>query len=221
MSTQSHLSSPTVTTLLDQLFTQAEIIKNPILEATPLAERKRLMQTKTGYQALYSELKDLPLPVSRQTGLLIHMLTRATGARSIVEFGTSFGVSTLYLATALADLGGAGKIITTEFEPGKVARARETFRQAGLDHLIDVREGDALQTLRKDLPDTIDLLVLDGAKGLYTDILDLLEPRLRPGALIIADDADVAPDYLSRLHAGDSPYLSLPFASDIEISMHL
>ena len=80
--------------------------------------------------------------------------------------------------------------------------------------------GDALQTLASDLPARIDLLLLDGAKALYPDILATVESRLRPGALIVADNADDSPEYWrARLPAAG--YLSVPFAEDVELSMRL
>ena len=66
---------------------------------------------------------------------------------------------------------------------------------------MEIREGDALETLSVDLPETIDLVLLDGAKSLYPEILSLLESRLKPGALIVADNADMSPDYLKRVRA--------------------
>lgn len=86
---------------------------------------------------------------------------------------------------------------------------------------MEFREGDALHTLRVDLPDTVDLVLLDGAKALYPDILRLLEERLRPGAFIVADNADDSPDYLALVRAPGGPYLSIPFAQDVELSMHI
>jgi predicted O-methyltransferase YrrM len=148
------------------------------------------------------------------------MLARSSGARDIVEFGTSFGISTLHLAAALRDNGG-GNLITSEFEPSKVARARDHLTAGGLVDLVDIREGDALQTLGVNLPDTIDLVLLDGAKALYPEILSLVESRLRPGALIVADNADHSPDYLARVRSPGSGYLSTPFAEDVELSMRL
>jgi predicted O-methyltransferase YrrM len=183
-------------------------------------DRSRLMSSTTEYRTLYAALGDKALAVSRETGILLYMLARATHARSIVEFGTSFGVSTLHLAAALRDNGG-GRLITSEFEPGKAARARATFAEADLTDLIELREGDALQTLARDLPDSIDLVLLDGAKGLYPAVLDLLESRLRPGALILADNAAWAPDYLARVRDPARGYLSVPFASDVEMSLRL
>jgi predicted O-methyltransferase YrrM len=146
------------------------------------------------------------------------MLARSSRARTIVEFGTSFGISTLHLAAALRDNGG-GRLITSEFEPSKLVRARANLTAAGLIDLVEIREGDALETLSTDLPETIDLLFLDGAKALYRDILELVEDRLRPGALIVADNADLCPEYLARVRSPAAGYLSTPFEEDIELSM--
>jgi predicted O-methyltransferase YrrM len=165
-------------------------------------------------------MKDFHLAVSPETGVLLYMLARATGARAIVEFGTSFGVSTLHLAAALKDNGG-GRLIGSELEPSKVLRARENLESAGLFDLVEIREGDALETLARDLPDTIDLVLLDGAKPLYPAILSLLEKRLRIGALIVADNADWCPDYLARVRSPAGGYLSVPFAADVELSMRV
>jgi len=183
-------------------------------------ERTRLMRSKTDYLEFYGRLKDLPLPVSRQTGALLYMLARGCGARTIVEFGTSFGISTLHLAAALRDNGG-GHLITTEFEPSKVARARDNLTAGGLIDLVEIREGDALQTLSVDLPEAVDLLLLDGAKALYPEILSLVETRLRPGAFIIADNADYSPEYLARVRSPASGYLCTPFGEDVELSMRI
>lgn len=206
--------------LLDRLFDEADAATSPALAELSHAERDRLMHSKTEYLDFYSRMKDLWLPVSRQTGELLYILARSSGARTIVEFGTSFGLSTLYLAAALRDNGG-GQLITSEFEPSKIARARQNLADAGLIDLVEIREGDALTTLSMDLPESIDLLLLDGAKPLYPEVLSLVESRLRPGALVVADDADHCPDYLDRVRSTSGGYLSTPFADDIELSMRL
>jgi predicted O-methyltransferase YrrM len=208
---------------LDRLFEEAAETSpatSPAVAALPRQERERLMRSKTEYLDYYGRMKDLALPVSRETGTLLYMLARSCGARAIVEFGTSFGISTLHLAAALRDNGG-GRLITTEFEPSKVVRARENLTAGGLIDLVEIREGDALQTLGVDLPETIDLLLLDGAKALYPEILSLVESRLRPGALIVADNADYSPDYLAHVRSPANGYLSTPFAEDVELSMRL
>jgi predicted O-methyltransferase YrrM len=213
------LTSPQVVTVLDRLFGEADA-SEAALQDVAQSDAGRLMTDKTGYRRLYSMMRNIPLPVSRETGILLYMLARSSGARSILEFGTSYGVSTIYLAAALRDNGG-GLIITTEFESSKVARAREHLSAAGLMDLVEIREGDALETLSHDLPTTLDLVLLDGAKGLYTDILDRIEDRLRPGSLVLADDVHHAQDYLRRIHADERSYLSVSLAGDVELSTRL
>jgi predicted O-methyltransferase YrrM len=217
------LITPPVASLLDGLFEEAAAASprtSPELATLSPEDLARLMRSKTGYLDFYGRLKDLPLPVSRETGTLLYMLARSTRAQTVVEFGTSFGISTLYLAAALRDNGG-GRLVTTEFEASKVARARENLAAGGLLDLVENRQGDALKTLGTGLPETIDLLLLDGAKGLYLDVLTLVEHRLRPGALIVADNADYSPDYLERVRSANGGYLSTPFSEDIELSMRL
>ncbi|TWB94864.1 putative O-methyltransferase YrrM [Bradyrhizobium macuxiense] len=217
------LTSPRLAGLLDRLFAQASAaVEDTRLAVADLSdeERMRLMQSRTDYRALYGRFKNAPLAVSRETGALLYMLARGTRARNIVEFGTSFGISTLHLAAALRDNGG-GRLITSEFEQSKVARARDNLVAGGLDDLVEIREGDALETLRTGLPDTIDLVLLDGAKALYPDILDLVESRLKPGAFVVADNADYSPDYLARVRSPANGYMSVPFGEDVELSMRL
>ncbi|WP_116089623.1 O-methyltransferase [Sphingomonas crusticola] len=216
------LTTASLTTVLDGLIDadRSWRLDIPAVDSMSPEERQRLMQSKTEYRELYSLLKDAPLAVSRETAILLYMLARSMRARNVVEFGTSFGVSTLHLAAALRDNGG-GRLITSEFEPSKIASARANLTAAGLVDLVEFREGDALETLAVDLPDTVDLLLLDGAKGLYPDILELVERRLRPGALIVADNADYSPDYLAQVRAPERGYLSVPFAADVELSIRL
>lgn len=218
------LTTAPLAPLLDRMFAEAEAPASPQVRAalaqlTP-EERRRLSAStdEPDYRTFYGLAREDYLAVSRDTARLLYMLVRAAGARSIVEFGTSFGISTLHLAAGLRDNGG-GRIITTEFEPSKAARARENFTAGGLADLIELREGDALRTLARDLPGRIDLVLLDGAKGLYPTVLALLEEHLKPGALIVADNADRSPDYLRRVRSAADGYTSVPFAEDVELSM--
>jgi len=217
------LTTAPLAPLLNRLFAEAEKATpatSPIVNSVSAEERARLMRSKTEYLDFYGRLKDLPLPISRETGTLLYMLARSGRAQTIVEFGTSFGISTLHLAAALHDNGG-GRLITTEFEPSKVARARANLTAGSVIDLVEIRVGDALKTLSVDLPETVDLLLLDGHKALYPEILDLVEKRLRPGAFIIADNADYCPDYLARVRSPANGYLSTPFGGDVEVSMRL
>jgi len=218
------LTTAPLAPLLDRMFAEAEAPASPQVRAalaqlTP-EERRRLSAStdEADYRKFYGLARDDYLAVSRDTARLLYMLVRAASARSIVEFGTSFGVSTLHLAAGLRDNGG-GRIITTEFEPSKAERAEENFAAGGLADLIELRQGDALQTLARDLPGQIDLVLLDGAKGLYPALLALVEEHLKPGALVIADNADRSPDYLRRVRSAADGYTSVPFAEDVELSM--
>jgi predicted O-methyltransferase YrrM len=171
------LTTAPLAPLLNRLFEEADAAEPDIDAAfADLSdeEQTRMFRSKTDYGVLYRRMKNLPLAVSRETGVLLYMLARSTKARTIVEFGTSFGISTLHLAAALRDNGG-GRLITTEFEPSKAARARDNLKAGGVMDLVEIREGDALETLSHDLPETIDLVLLDGAKALYPEILRLVE----------------------------------------------
>ena len=218
------LLTPPLAPLLTRLFAEAEAADAPLrqqLSQSSLEERAALMQrAQTDYRGFYGLTKEMYLPVSAETGRLLYLLVRATKARAIVEFGTSFGLSTLHLAAGLKDNGG-GRVIGSEFESGKVVRARENLSAAGLAEFAEIRAGDALESLAHDLPQAVDLLLLDGAKVLYPQVLSLLEPRLRPGALVLADNADHNPEFLAYVRKPENGYLSVPFAEDVELFMKL
>jgi predicted O-methyltransferase YrrM len=116
----------------------------------------------------------------------LYLTGRALGAKTIVEFGTSFGISTIYLAAAVRDNGG-GTVIGSEIEASKHARAEAHLQEAGLSDIADIRLGDALETLRQ-LPQPVDMVLLDGWKELYLPVLGLVRPRLRRGAVVLADN---------------------------------
>ena len=96
------LYSPHVAGVLNRLFNESDA-SEPAREAIAQSDVARLLQSRTGYREFYGRMKDIPLPVSRETGYLLYMLARSTRARHVLEFGTSFGVSTIYLAAALRD----------------------------------------------------------------------------------------------------------------------
>jgi predicted O-methyltransferase YrrM len=213
------LMTPPLAPLLAQLLIDAQATTAKLFQQLS-PEQIEAFKGKGDYRELYGQMKDYHLAVSKDTGALLYMLARSTKARSIVEFGTSFGVSTLHLAAALKDNGG-GRVITTEFEPSKIVRARENIRAANLSDYVEIREGDAMETLAHALPDTIDLVLLDGAKSLYPRVLSLLEPHIRVGAFIIADNADWNPDYMAKVRSPTAGYLSVPFGGEVEVSMKL
>jgi predicted O-methyltransferase YrrM len=165
------------------------------------------------------------LPISRDVGRFLYGVARSISAKHIVEFGTSYGVSTIYFAAALRDSGG-GLVIGSELESSKVAKATQNLAEAGLSQFVEIRAGDALQTLR-DTGGTIDLLFLDGWKELYLDVLHLAEGSLRQGSVVLADDLDIAPDQLApyldyvRNPANGFVSVTLPLGDGIEYSVKL
>ena len=157
------------------------------------------------------------MAVSPRTGTLLYLLARTRRARAVVEFGTSFGISILHLAAAVKDNGG-GVVIGTEYEPGKVEATRRSVAAAGLGEIVEVRAGDARETLGRDLPDALDLVFLDGAKQMYREVLEMLEPRLAPGAIVVADNASRGVGYLDHVRSADR-YLSADVGGDVEVSL--
>ena len=164
------------------------------------------------------------LPVTPDAGRLLYALVRAGRPATVVEFGMSLGISALHLAAAVRDNGG-GRVITTELSAAKVAAATATFVETGLDDVITVLAGDALETLRE-LDGAVDFVLLDGWKELYLPVLKLLEPRLSAGSLVVADNtsmADLAP-YLDHVRDPANGYVSVSFpardSDSMEISCH-
>ena len=162
------------------------------------------------------------MAVAPEVGRLIYLLVRSHRPALVVEFGTSFGLSAIHIAAALRD-NRFGHLITTEQSAAKVSRAGVNLERAGLSDLVEIRQGDAFQTLAG--VREIDLLLLDGWKPLYLPLLKQLEPALSPGCLIIADDvislsAKVAP-YLAYVRAATNGYVSceIPLDDGLELSI--
>jgi predicted O-methyltransferase YrrM len=140
--------------------------------------------------------QDLYIPISADAGRLLYALVRAIRPQTVVEFGTSFGISTIYLAAAVAD-NGTGHVYTTELSSKKIAAAQANLKEAGIAEPVTILEGDALHTLA-DVAGPVGFVLLDGWKDLCLPVLRLLEPRLASGALVAADDIT---------HAGMAAYL--------------
>lgn len=184
--TRNSLRHEPARSTLERLHAQARQDRFKFLRIAPRVIAGRLTGKSFSQQITPELMKDVFIPISREQGEFLYLTARAIGARNIVEFGTSFGISTIYLAAAVKDNGG-GRVIGSEIEPGKHARARQHLDEAGVSELVDVRLGDALETL-KDVPEPLDLVLLDGWKDLYLPILEMLTPRLRPGSIVMADN---------------------------------
>jgi predicted O-methyltransferase YrrM len=172
---------------------------------------------------------DKLVALDRNKAEFCYQLVRATNARHIVEIGTSYGVSTLYLAAALRDnlrggVGGGGIVIGTEYEPAKAKAARAHFEEAGLSCFIDLREGDLRETL-KQIDGPVDFMLVDIWIAMARPALELVAPHLRSGAIVVCDNteqyrSDYA-DYFAFIddQANRFRTMTLPFGGGLEMSV--
>jgi len=184
--TAASLDDPRVRAVLRRLRAEERAQRGRLLRASLSWLPDLLRGREQSVQEESDRIKDFFVPLSHKQGTLAYMIARSIGARRIVEFGTSFGISTIYLASAVRDNGG-GVVIGSELQPTKLERARAHLAEAGLGDLAEIRGGDARETL-KDPGGTVDLVLLDGAKQLYLEMLQLLTPRLRTGSVVLADN---------------------------------
>ena len=135
------------------------------------------------------DFKDAYLSISKEQGEDLKRLIKENNIKNIVEFGTSFGISTLFLAQGAMETD--GYIITTELIESKAIKAIENFKKAGVNDLIEVRIGDAMETLNNH-NEPIDLLLLDGWKDLYLPLFQMLESNFYADTFIYVDNANMA-----------------------------
>ena len=179
------LMTPKVANMLDQLHREADEQMPSVRAAV-----KQIGIEQTSAEEWPSDwaerMSGFYLPASREQGRFLYQTVRATKAQYLVEFGTSFGISAIYIAAALHDNHG-GHLVSAELIESKAVRAKSHLHNAGLSDYVDIRIGDALETLR-DPEKPIDMLFLDGGPSLYLSVLKLLQPHLREGALVLADN---------------------------------
>ena len=217
----SVITDPQLKSLLDGLHARSD---------AQIAELERFWAGQASYPSTEDEIKafrsDKLVALDRDKAELCYQLCRAIDARRIVEIGTSFGVSTLYLAAAVRDNiragGGAGVVIGTEYEPAKANAARAHFAQAGLSDLIDLREGDLRETLRA-IEGGVDFMLVDIWIPMARPALELVVPHLRRGAIVICDNtarfrAEYA-DYFAFLESNGFRTMTLPFDGGLELSI--
>ncbi|SEH52764.1 Predicted O-methyltransferase YrrM [Mycolicibacterium rutilum] len=211
------LQNPRVAAALDRMYAEAEAQMAALRERG--ADFARLSSATAQERA--DALSEFYLPVTPDAGRLLYSLVRAARPATVVEFGMSLGISAIHLAAAVRD-NGAGRVVTTELSAAKVAAASRTFAEIGLDTVITVLEGDALATLQS-LDGPVDFVLLDGWKELYLPVLELLQPRLSPGALVVADNtsmAELAP-YLDYVRDAANGYVSVAFPARDTDSMEI
>jgi predicted O-methyltransferase YrrM len=210
------LASPRVTDLLSRLYAAAEHDGEHVPE--PPAGLSSWNEASAPQRA--DALQDCYIPISAEGGKLLYGLVRSARPNTVVEFGTSFGISTIYLAAAVTD-NGVGQVVGTELSARKVDAARANLAEAGVGAAATILPGDARQTLAE-VPGPIGMVLLDGWKDLCLPVLLLLEPKLVPGAIVAADDITHATlaEYLGYVRDPANGYVSVAFPVEdgIEIS---
>jgi predicted O-methyltransferase YrrM len=206
--------------VLSRLYAEAEINDSRIL-----AEEQAIASAAGGLvdERTLASIRDREfMAVAPEVGRLIYLLVRSRRPARVVEFGTSFGLSTIHIAAALRD-NGFGHLVTTEQSASKASRAAQHLTEAGLSDLVEIRHGDAFQTLSS--IERIDVLLLDGWKPLYLPLLKQLEPAFSGGCLVIADDVicmseKLAP-YLAYVRDVTNGYVScqIPVDDGLELSI--
>jgi predicted O-methyltransferase YrrM len=226
----SLLNDPKLEALLTRLHAQSAGQDEALAAYFSKRAREGTLDWKGLDDAAHRFMSDKLVALERDKAQLCYQLCRALRAKRVVEAGTSFGVSTLYLAAAVRDNvrddGGTGVVIGTEYEREKAKAARANFAEAGLSEWIDLREGDLVETL-KDVGGPVDFMLLDIWTEMARPALELVSPALRAGAIVVADNTtsfrDAYGDYFAFLNDPKNRFrtLTLPFAGGFELSVRV
>ena len=184
---------------------------------------ERLAKLGEDNDARETERPKRMLNITRDTGRLLWIIVRATGATRILEVGTSNAFSTIWLADGARSTG--GRVTTLELAPEKVALARANLVAAGLDAMVEIVAGRADETL-PGLPGPFDLVFLDADRTSYLTYLEMVVPKLRPGGILIADNvtshAHELQDYLRRVKSHPQLFtVTIPVGNGEEIALKL
>ena len=222
------LNDPRLEALLDRLHAQSVGQNETVVSYFMKRASEGTLDWNRFDDGMHSFMSDKLIALERDKAEFCYQLCRALRATRVVEAGTSFGVSTLYLAAAVRDNlrgdGGTGVVIGTEHEPRKAAIARANFAEAGLSDLIDLREGDLQQTL-VDIRGPIDFMLIDIWTPMARPALELVAPALRPGAIVVSDNTtqfrEAYRDYFEFVNdpANGLRTMTLPFEGGLELTV--
>lgn len=224
---KSPLNDPKLEALLNRLHAESDA---QIDETNAFFERRdREASPNNEYyynQETHRFLSDKMVALDRDKAEFCYLLCRSLRAERVVEAGTSYGVSTLYLAAAVRDNQVEnGVVIGTEFEPGKISIARGNFKEAGLSDFIDLREGDLRETL-SDIGGPVDFLLVD-IWEVALPALEIVSSNLRPGAIIACDNTAVETneyrDYFEFVHDSRNRLrtMTVPFSGGFELTVRI
>ncbi len=222
------LNDPRLEQLLDRLHAQSVAQNETVVSYFMTRASEGTLDWNTFDEGMHHFLSDKLIALDRDKAGLCYQLCRALRAKRVVEAGTSFGVSSLYLAAAVRDNlqrdGGSGRVIGTEHEPEKAKAARAHFAEAGLSDLIELREGDLRQTLR-DIDGPIDFMLIDIWTPMARPALELIAPALRAGAIVVCDNTtqfrEAYQEYFEFVNDPRNRFrtVTLPFEGGLELTV--
>jgi len=222
------LNDPRLEALLDRLHAQSTGQNEAVISYFMTRVREGTLDWSGFDEGAHRFMRDKLIALDRQKAEFCYQLCRALRAKRVVEAGTSFGVSTLYLAAAVRDNlrsdGGVGLVVGTEHEPEKAKIARAHFAEAGLSSLIDLREGDLRETL-KGLDGPVDFMLIDIWTPMARPALELVAPALRAGAIIVCDNTtqfrDAYREYFEFVNDRKNGLrtVTLPFEGGLELTV--
>ncbi len=222
----SPLNDPKLEAFLDHLHAQSDAQNEEMNAYFAQRAEKGTLDGPRFDDDTHRFLSDKMVALDREKSLFCYQLCRALQATRVVEAGTSYGISTLYLAAAVRDNGlENGVVIGTEYEPQKAKAARANFRQAGLERYIELREGDLRKTLQT-VPGPIDFLLLD-IWDVALPAFELVAPHLRRGAIVACDNtaafADHYRDYFQFIDDRRNQFrtMTVPFDGGLELTVRI
>ena len=223
----SPLNDPKLEALLDRLHAQSDAQ----VDETDAYFARRERDGSLDYEN-YSDddmrrfLSDKMVALDRDKAEFCNQLCRSLRATRVIEAGTSFGISTLYLAAAVRDNQVEnGVVIGTEYEPDKVEVSRANFEEAGLSEFIELREGDLRQTLQN-VGGPVDFMLVD-IWDVALPALELVSSSLRPGAIVVCDNttdsADEYHDYFEFVNDPKNRFrtMTVPFRGGFELTVRV
>ena len=227
MAKQLVLGSP-IDELLDRLYAQSAGQSEELMSYFSARAQAGDIDWNAFDERANQFLSNKLVALDRNKAEFCYQVCRALRAKQVVEAGTSFGVSTLFLAAAVRDNagvdGGKGIVIATEYESQKAEAARANFAEAGLSQFIELREGDLRETLM-DVAGPIDFMLIDIWTPMARPALELVAPRLREGAVVIADNTEQFQEqYRDYFEFVDDPSnklrtMTLPFEGGLEFTV--
>jgi predicted O-methyltransferase YrrM len=226
MKSASPLNDSKLETLLRRLHEQSDAQTGEIAAFMGDSEYKGAFDTRKFGDDVHQFLSDKMVALYRDKAEFCYLLCRSLRASYVVEAGTSFGVSTIYLAAAVRDNEvNHGVVIGTEYESRKVEVARENFKKAGIESFIELREGDLRQTLQ-DIGGPVDFMLID-VWEVALPAIELISPSLRPGAIVVADNSTANPtsyqDYFRFVNDPKNRLLiiAVPFDGGLEVTVRI